>query len=162
MGFAVKKLIAWLISPLGMSLALLGAGLACSFAGRRQGLARALLAAAFLVKGVFNWGPVADALSRPLESRYKSLALTAPLGGIPAAAVLNAGGTQAQLGRLVEESRVLRIAPGSRLVVPEWGGRGHEATAEVQRRNASGPSGSGVAVIRGGARRGAASCHETG
>ena len=148
MGFDFKKLIEWWVSPLGMSLALLGAGLAFSFARRRQGLARTLLAAALFVNGFFSWGPVADALSRPLESRYPSLELRTPLDGIAAVAVLSAGYSrhpgepatawlqQIGLQRLVEGLRVLRLAPGSRLVVSGGGRRGHESTAEVVARAA--------------------------
>lgn len=148
MGFEIKKLIEWWLSPQALSLLLLGVGLACSFVPRRQRLARALLAAGLFVSVLFSCGPVADALSRPLEQRYPSLDLTAPLTGIAAVAVLGAGYSpnpgkpaiawlpDVGLQRLVEGLRVLRLAPGSRLVFSGSGGSYKEPEAEVMERAA--------------------------
>ena len=147
MGYAIKKLIGWCLSPLGLSVLLLGAGLLAGFMRRRR-LGRGLVVAGFIVLLVFSLGPVADGLSRPLEQRYQALMPPALLDGVAAVAVLGAGYEPeparpvtawlpaAGLERLVEGVRVLRLAPGSRLVVSGWDAARSLSTAEVMERAA--------------------------
>jgi uncharacterized SAM-binding protein YcdF (DUF218 family) len=147
MGFAFKKLIGWCLSPLGLSMLLLGAGVVVGFTRRRR-LGRGLVFAGFVVLVVFSLGPVADGLSRSLEQRYPALMPAAPLDGIAAVAVLGARYEPepgrpatawlqtAGLERLVEGVRVLWLAPGSRMVVSGWGGARDPSTAEVMARAA--------------------------
>ena len=126
---------------------LLGAGVVVGFTRRRR-LGRGLVAAGLLVLVVFSLGPVADGLSRPLKQRYPALMPATPLEGIAAVAVLGAGYEpepgrpvtgwlgRAGLERLVEGVRVLRLAPGSRMVVSAWGGSRDLSTAQVVARAA--------------------------
>lgn len=143
----MKKLIGWCLSPLGLSTLLLGAGAVVGFTRRRR-LGRALVFAGLGVLVVFSLGPVADGLNRSLERRYPALMPAAPLDGIAAVAVLGAGYEPepgrpatawlqtAGLERLVEGVRVLRLAPGSRMVVSAWGGGRDLSNAEVVARAA--------------------------
>jgi uncharacterized SAM-binding protein YcdF (DUF218 family) len=147
MGYALKKLIGWCLSPLGLSVLLLGAGIIAGLT-RRKRLGRGLVIAGLVVLVVFSLGPVADGLSGLLEQRYQALMPAAPLEGIAAVAVLGAGYEPepgrpatgwlqtAGLERLVEGVRVLRLAPGSRMVVSGWGGGRDLSTAEVMARAA--------------------------
>lgn len=135
------------MSPLGLTMLLLGAGVIVGFTRRRR-LGRGLVVAGLLVLLVFSLRPVADGLSRPLEQRYPALMPAAPLNGIAAVAVLGAGYEPepgrpatgwlqtAGLERLVEGVRVLRLTPGSRMVVSAWGGGRDLSTAEVVARAA--------------------------
>ncbi len=148
MGYAIKKLIGWCVSPLGLSMLLLGAGVVAGFT-RRKRLGRDLVIAGFVVLVVFSLGPVADGLTRPLEQRYTALMPAAPLEGVAAVAVLGAGyepepGRPATawlqtpgLERLVEGVRVLRLAPGSRMVVSGWSDGSDLSNAEVMARAAA-------------------------
>lgn len=143
----MKKLIGSCLSPLGLTMLLLGVGVIVGFTRRRR-LGRGLVIAGFAVLVVFSLGPVADGLSRPLERRYQALMPTTPLDAIAAVAVLGCGyepeprrpptawlqGTG--LERLVEGVRVLRLAPGSQLVVSGWGGAHDLSNAEVMARAA--------------------------
>jgi uncharacterized SAM-binding protein YcdF (DUF218 family) len=147
MGYALKKLIGWCLSPLGLSMLLLGAGAVVGFTRRRK-LGRGLVIAGFVVLVVFSLGPVADGLSGLLEQRYQALMPAAPLDGVAAVAVLGAGYEPgpgrpatawletAGLERLVEGVRMLRLAPGSRMVVSGWGGGRDLPNAEVMARAA--------------------------
>ena len=126
---------------------LLGAGIVVGFTRTRK-LGRGLAIAGLLVLVVFVLGPVADGLSRPLEQRYTTLMASAPLEGVVAVAVLGAGyepepgrpatgwPQAAGLERLVEGARVLRLAPGSRLVGSAWRGGHDPSTAQVVARAA--------------------------
>ena len=146
MGFAIKKVLGWLLSPLGLTLLLLAAGVALCGARRRR-LGRGLAVAGLVVLVVFSLGPVADRLSRSLEREYRPLA-ERPLAGVAAVAILGAGYEPAPgkpatawlatagLERLVEGIRVWRMAPGSRLVVSGWGGGRELANAEIVARAA--------------------------
>lgn len=146
MAFAMKKLAEWFVTPLGLSLLLLVAGLVVGWSRRR--LHRALMLAGLAVLLVFSVGPVADGLNSALGTRYHSLMPVSPLDGIAAVAVLGAGYEPepghpptgwlrtSGMERLVEGARVLRLAPGSRLVVSGWGGGRSVSTAEVMARAA--------------------------
>ncbi len=147
MGFALKKLIGWCLSPLGLTMLLLGAGVVVGFTRRRR-LGRGLAIAGLVVLVVFSLGPVADGLSRSLERRYQALMPAAPLDDIATVAVLGAGyepepGRPATawlqtggLERLVEGVRILLLVPGSRMVVSGWGGGRDLSNAEVMARAA--------------------------
>lgn len=147
MGFAIKKLIEWCLSPFGLTILLLGTGVVAGFT-RRARLARGLAVAGFAVFVVFSLGPVADGLSRPLARRHPALMRTAPLDGVAAVAVLGAGYEREPgkpaiawlpthgLERLAEGIRVLRLTPGSRMVVSGWGGDHGPPSAEVMERAA--------------------------
>ena len=142
MGYEIKKVVEWFVTPLGMSLVLVAAGLLVS-GGRRRGLGRALTAAGLAVLLVCSLGNVARVLSAPLEHRYHPLVPSAPVSGVAAVMVLGGGSEWvpgrpptgwlqvAGLERLVEGVRVLRLAPGARLVVSGWGEPGEPSTAEV-------------------------------
>jgi uncharacterized SAM-binding protein YcdF (DUF218 family) len=142
MGYALKQMIEWCISPLGLALLLLGAGVVAGFT-RGRGIGRGLAAAGFMTLFVFSLPPVASELSRSLSLRFPPLAASAPLDGVVAVAVLGAGYERepgrpathwlapAGLGRLVEGVRVLRLAPGSRMVVSGRGSPDGPSTAEV-------------------------------
>jgi uncharacterized SAM-binding protein YcdF (DUF218 family) len=126
---------------------LLGAGVVVGFTRRRR-LGRGLAIAGFVVLVVFSLGPVADGLSGLVEQRSQALMPAAPLDGVAAVAVLGAGYEPepgrpatawlqtAGLERLVEGVRVLRLAPGSQMVVSGWGGGRDLSTAEVMARAA--------------------------
>ncbi len=147
MGFAIKKLIWWCLSPVGLALISLGAGVAVGFTRSRR-LWHGLAGAAFAVLLVFSLGPVADALNRPLERRYPALMPAGPLDGIAAVVVLGAGYEEAPgrpptawlrasgLECLVEGIRLLRLTPDSRLVFTGWGGGRDVPAAEVMSRAA--------------------------
>lgn len=148
MGYEIKKVLEWFLTPLGGSLVLLLAGLLLGRTRRRGlGFVVALGGAAGLV--VFSMGVVAGALSAPLEHRYRPLMPAAPLDGVTAVAVLGAGYEFAPgrpptgwlqvagLERLVEGVRVLRLAPGAQLVVSGRGEPGEPSTAEVMARAAA-------------------------
>ncbi|MDA8117015.1 MAG: YdcF family protein [Actinomycetota bacterium] len=142
MGYEVKKILEWFLTPLGGSLVLLLAGLLLGRA-RRRGLGFAVALAGVAALVVFSMGVVAGALSAPLERRYHPLMPAAPLSGVAAVIVLGGGSEWvpgrpptgwlqvAGLERLVEGVRVLRLAPGARLVVSGWGEPGEPSTAEV-------------------------------
>ena len=142
MGYEIKKVIEWFLTPLGMSLVLVAAGLLVSW-GRRRGLGRTLTAAGLAVLLVCSLGNVARVLSAPLERRYHPLMPVAPLEGVAAVMVLGGGSEWvpgrpptgwlqvAGLERLVEGVRVLRLAPGARFVVSGWGEPEEPPTAEV-------------------------------
>ena len=70
MGYEVKKVIEWFLTPLGMSLVLTTAGVLASW-GRRRGLGRALTAAGLAVLLVCSLGNVASLAARVerLEAR---------------------------------------------------------------------------------------------
>ncbi len=147
MGFAIKKLIWWCLSPLGLALILLGAGVVAGFT-RRGRLGRGLTGVAFAVLLVFSLGPVADAVNGPLERRYPALMPPESLDRVAAVVVLGAGYDEAPgrpptawlrasgLESLVEGVRLLRLAPDSRLVVTGWGGGRDVSAAEVMSRAA--------------------------
>ena len=147
MGYAIKKVIGWCLSPLGLSVLLLGAGVVAGFT-RRKRLGRGLVVAGFVTLLVFSLRPVADALNRPLAQRYKAFEPSAPLAGVAVVAVLGAGydtrpGTPetswlptSGLERLVEGIRVLRLTPGSRMVVSGGDAVRGLSTAEVMERAA--------------------------
>ena len=142
MGYEVKKVLEWFLTPLGGSLVLLLAGLLVGRA-RRRGLGFAVALAGVAALVVFSMGVVAGALSAPLEHRYHPLMPAAPLSGVAAVMVLGGGSEWVPgrpptgwlqvtgLERLVEGVRVLRLAPGARLVVSGWGEPGEPSTAEV-------------------------------
>ncbi len=147
MGYEVKKVIEWFLTPLGASLVLLLAGLLLGRA-RRRGLGFAVVLAGVVALVVFSMGVVAGALSAPLEYRYQPLVPSGPLEGVSVVAVLGDGYEPlpgrpptgwlqvAGLERLVEGVRVLRLAPGSRLAVSGRGEPGEPSTAEVMARAA--------------------------
>ena len=142
MGYEVKKVLEWFLTPLGGSLVLLLAGLLVGLA-RRRGLGFAVALAGVAALVVFSMGVVAGALSAPLEHRYHPLMPAAPLSGVAAVMVLGGGSEWvpgrpptgwlevAGLERLVEGVRVLRLAPGARHVVSGGGEPGEPSTAEV-------------------------------
>ncbi len=78
MGYEIKKVIEWLLTPVGASLVLLMSGLLLGW-GRRRGLRRALTAAGLVVLLVCSLGNVARVLSASLEHRYHPLLPVAPL-----------------------------------------------------------------------------------
>jgi uncharacterized SAM-binding protein YcdF (DUF218 family) len=142
MGYAIKKLLEWFLTPLGGALVLLWVGLLVGRT-RRRGLGLVLTAGGATLLLVLSLGSVAGVLSAPLEHRYRPLMPAAPLDGVAAVAVLGGGSEWipgrpatgwlqvAGLERLVEGVRVLRLAPGSRLVVSGRGEPGEPSTAEV-------------------------------
>ena len=147
MGFGIKKTVEWCVSPFGLAMLLLGAGLVAGFT-RRRSLERVFAAAAFATLLAFSLQPVAGGLSRSLAGQFPALTVAAPLEGIVAVAVLGAGCEPAPgkpatawlpaagIERLVEGVRVLRLAPGSRMVVSGRGRRDEPSSAEAMERAA--------------------------
>jgi uncharacterized SAM-binding protein YcdF (DUF218 family) len=142
MGYEVKKVVEWALTPVGASLVLLVAGFVVGRLRKRR-VGWALTVAGTAVLLVCSLGNIAAILSLPLEHKYTPPMPATPLTGVDAVAVLGAGYEMlpgrpptgwletAGLERLVEGVRVLRLTPGSRLVVSGWGGPGEPSTAEV-------------------------------
>ena len=147
MGYTIKQFVEWCLGPLGLALILLGAGVIAGLT-RRKGVGRGLAAAGFVTLVLFSLQPVAFVLNRPLARRFAALTASAPLEGVVAVAVLGAGYARevgqpptawlapTGLERLVEGIRVLRLAPGSRMVVSGQGRPEGPSTAEVMERAA--------------------------
>jgi uncharacterized SAM-binding protein YcdF (DUF218 family) len=112
----IKGLAAPLLMPLPVSLGLMALGLLLGWRCRRGGWSVALLGLAILV--LSSWGPVAERLLMPLETRYP--ALQALPDELPADAVVVLGGgwrpdaAWSSVGRL-NDSSAIRLMEGIRL-----------------------------------------------
>jgi uncharacterized SAM-binding protein YcdF (DUF218 family) len=148
--FWLKKVISFWLMPLPFCMALLVAGVALAYSGRRPRLGRALAAAAAALLLLFSNRWVSNAILGPLEARFPpvpELSAAAPvpaalarcrfvvvLGGghsdIPGMAALSQLSTSA-LGRVVEAVRILRALPGASLIVSGPGESGRPSHAAV-------------------------------
>ena len=73
--FFLKKLVSELMNPLALGLLITLYGLIALYVGRIS-TAKKVLPFAFLWIALFSYGPVSDALLKPLESQYKALLKT--------------------------------------------------------------------------------------
>jgi uncharacterized SAM-binding protein YcdF (DUF218 family) len=119
---------AWLL-PLPISLVMVVGGVLLRFAGRRRA-ARILIIAGVLFGWAAAFGPLADALLRPLESRYHATLDAAALQSAPHYVVVLGSGYRPRDGlpvtaaldpiavvRLTEGIRLLRQLPDAVLIV---------------------------------------------
>jgi uncharacterized SAM-binding protein YcdF (DUF218 family) len=146
---ALKSAVdAWLM-PLPLGLILVCSGLLLR-ARRRQRLGRGLIATGVVIVLGAAIGPVADALLRPLETRYQAVDDASvlrpvpryicvlgsgyrPRPGLPVTAELDAVG----MVRLAEGIRLLRQLPGAHLVVSGGSLHGEPPIAEGYARAAA-------------------------
>lgn len=139
---------AWLM-PLPLCLILVCGGWLLRARGRKR-LGAGLIAAGALMVMAAASGPVADALLRPLETRYRAIADASalhpmphyvcvlgsgyrPRPGLPVTAELDAVG----IVRLAEGIRLLRQLPGAHLVVSGGSLHGEPPVAEGYARAAA-------------------------
>jgi uncharacterized SAM-binding protein YcdF (DUF218 family) len=142
--FLLRKIIAPLLFPLPLCLALLLVGLVLLWCPRRQRAGRVLVTLGTLLLTLLSYNAVAVRLLRPVESRYAPLpAVEATAAPVRWVAVLGGGTSsdarlaprarlsEASLARLVEGVRLQRQLPGSRLILS--GGRvfGYGSDAEA-------------------------------
>jgi uncharacterized SAM-binding protein YcdF (DUF218 family) len=134
--FAVKKIVALFLYPVGLCLAILILGLFCLWATRRQRLGKVLVTLGTVLLLLCSTSLISSGLLVPLEQRYPALlhpgtvswgpeSSTSPkwivvLGGghvsdprLPANSQISA----AALGRVVEGVRLHKAVPGSRLLL---------------------------------------------
>jgi uncharacterized SAM-binding protein YcdF (DUF218 family) len=126
---ALKMALGVWLMPLPFSLILICCGLLLRVWGRRRSGASLITAGAMVALAAAT-GPIADALLRPLETRYQAIADAAllrpaprfvvvlgsgyrPRAGLPITAELDAVGVV----RLAEGVRLLRELPGAQLVL---------------------------------------------
>ena len=148
--FWLKKLLAFVLMPLPLCLALLAAGLLLARSTRRAALGRGLAVAAVVLLLLFSNRLVSTRLLQPLESRYPAVPelsadrpVPAELAGCQVVAVLGGGNSDmaglsatsqlstSALARIVEAVRILRVLPGARLVVSGPGEPGHPTHASI-------------------------------
>ena len=147
MGFAIKKAVEWCLSPLGLTVILLVAGVVAGLL-RRERLGRGLVAAGLATLVLFSLPAVAVTLGGALVQRFPALMFTSPPGGVVAVVVLGAGSDpnvakpptgwlpSPGIERLVEGVRLLRLIPGASLVVSGHGRPGEPSAAEAMGRAA--------------------------
>lgn len=149
MFFFLKKLIGTLVMPLPLALLLsVAGGLLLALRHRKaEGL---LVILALLGISLASWGPVADALLSPLESRYPPLLDASghpeavavvvlgsgysPVPGLPVTSQLSA----TALVRLAEGIRLYRQLPGAHLILSGGAVYGSGASAHGYARAARG------------------------
>jgi uncharacterized SAM-binding protein YcdF (DUF218 family) len=148
--FLFKKAAATLVSPVPLCVDLLLAGIILLWFTRRQKAGRILVSAGVAGLSLFGSPFVSDWLVRPLEIRYRPLAVTSGTRGNPGDPALRvkyivvlAGGyvpnprrpATAQLGdtlsRVVEGVRLSRRLPGCRLVMSGGGPPGRVPESEL-------------------------------
>jgi len=153
--FWLKKVVSFFLMPLPLCLALLALGLFLGRSGRRAKAGRRLVLAAAVLLLLFSNKFVSRRLLRPLEVRYPAIPEVAPgapapdaIAGCRFVAVLGSGHSEmpglsatgqlsaSGLARIVEAVRILRIAPGARLIVSGPGDPGHPSHAAVLARAA--------------------------
>jgi uncharacterized SAM-binding protein YcdF (DUF218 family) len=135
---SLKALVATLVMPFPLFLALVATGLLLWMAGRRRA-GGSVSAGGALLLALAAWGPVAERLLAPLENHHPPVTDAAALAGVTAVVVLG-GGWQpnperpisAQLNessviRLFEGLRLLRALPEARLIVSGASPRGDRA-----------------------------------
>ncbi len=148
--FWLKKVISFWLMPLPFCMALLVAGVAFAYSGRRPRLGRALAAAATALLLLFSNRWVSNGILGPLEARFPPIPelpsgtpvpaalarcrFVVVLGGghadIPAMPALSQLSTSA-LGRIAEAVRILRVLPGARLIVSGPGEPGRPTHAAI-------------------------------
>lgn len=125
--FWLKKLAGAILNPLALPLLILIGAVGLIFLRRRSG--RWLAAAALALLYLASLGPVADLLTRPLESGYSVVDPARLPPDLGAVVVLSGGATEvpgrppgfklspSTLTRLIEGLRLWRARPGARLIL---------------------------------------------
>ena len=149
--FLFKKLLAPLLMPVPVCLALLVAGLALLWFTKRQRAGKYLATAGALLLVLFGYGFASNRLLASLERQYPPVADAREAAGRVRWVVVLGGGsysdrslpegarlTEASLARLVEGVRLQRQLPESRLLLSGGSVFGSEADADTMRALALG------------------------
>ena len=137
LGFALKKIVAPLFSPLIACMILLFVGIGLSFSRKRKRLGLTLAVLATIILYALSTSVVSDAILRPIETLYSPLAVPPPLSDyndpernrIRWVVVLGGGHTwdeglppvsrltRETFIRLMEGIRIFKSIPGSRILL---------------------------------------------
>ncbi len=140
MGFLLKKIIAFWLMPLSMSLALIVIGLLLLWFTKRQTLGKSISSVGVLLLFLFSWQPIATELLRPIEQQHSGFKIeqevdyVVVLGSsvesdetVPKHSHLSSSAT----ARLLEGLRIANAQPDSKLIVSGYAGHNSISCAQA-------------------------------
>ncbi len=131
MGFLLKKIIAFWLMPLSLSVLLITAGLLLLWFSKHQKAGKVIASSGLVMLLIFSWQPVATQILRPIEQTYsgfnvdQSVDYVVVLGNgvvsdksVPKYSHLSSSAT----ARLLEGLRISNAQPNSTLIVSGYKG----------------------------------------